>query len=167
MTQGQRHALSESPFGTGRPISVRERMSCSLGVCFGPCRPLPSVFIFLLSFLLSSAHPFRPSKILVRALLHRILCKAAHLRRTGGMLSQPVFDSGRDTTGVSRQICRFFVKVLSTSSWNYLGAKLIALDPTSRCNRLSANLGCSQCRQVSPGQCYRAEPSTAPLLTRL
>lgn len=55
-----------------------------------------------------------------------------------------------------------FVKVLSASSWNYLGAKLIALDPTSHCNRLSANLGFSQCSQVSPRQCGHTELSTAP-----
>lgn len=45
-----------------------------------------------------------------------------------------------------------YVKVLSVASWNYLGAKLIALDPTSHCNRLSANLGFSHCSQVSPRQ---------------
>lgn len=55
-----------------------------------------------------------------------------------------------------------FVKVLSASSWNYLGAKLIALDPTSHCNRLSANLGFSQCSQVSPRQCGHTELSAAP-----
>lgn len=54
-----------------------------------------------------------------------------------------------------------FVRVLSASSWNYLGAKLIALDPTSRCNRLSANLGFSQCSQVAPGQPCCTELSTA------
>lgn len=44
-----------------------------------------------------------------------------------------------------------YIKVLSVASWNYLGAKLIALDPTSLCNRLSANLGFSRCSQVGPG----------------
>lgn len=65
------------PCGTGRPISVCERMSCSLGVCFGLCQPLPSVFIFLLSFLLSSAHPFRPSKFY--SLLYGDPLSPAHL----------------------------------------------------------------------------------------
>lgn len=44
------------------------------------------------------------------------------------------------------------VKVLSVVSGNYLGAKLIALDPTSHRNRLSANLGLWRCSQVSPRQ---------------
>lgn len=81
------------PCGTGRPISVCERMSCSLGVCFGSCQPLPSVFIFLLSFLLSSAHPFRPSKFC--SLSYGILCRRRICReQTGvGMLSPLVFDT--------------------------------------------------------------------------
>lgn len=50
---------------------------------------------------------------------------------------------------------------LSAHSWNYLGAKLIALDPTSHCNRLSANLGFSRCSQVSLGQRGCTEQPTA------
>lgn len=37
-----------------------------------------------------------------------------------------------------------FVKALSAFSWNDLGAKLIAPDPTLRCNQLSVNLGFSE-----------------------
>lgn len=60
VTQGRRHAFWE-PFGTGRPFSVHKRMSCSLFVLahVSPCQASSS---FFLSFLLSSTHPFRPSK---------------------------------------------------------------------------------------------------------
>lgn len=57
----------------------------------------------------------------------------------------------------ARCVCVF----LSAHSWNYLGAKLIALDPTSHCNRLTANLGFSRCSQVSLGRrgCIEQPPA--------
>ena len=119
-------------------------MSCSLGVCFGWCQPLPSVFIFPLSILSSSAHSFQAFQVLI--------CKdsfqAAHLRKK--IVKSPGIWL-RCCRRVLQQICVLF-RFFSAPSWNYLGAKLIALDPTSRCNRLSANLGFSQYSQVSSGQ---------------
>lgn len=61
------------------------------------------------------------------------------MRTQAGMLSQLVFDSQEFFAG---DLC--FVKALSASSWNDLGAKLIAPDPASRCSQLSANLGFSE-----------------------
>lgn len=95
VTQGWRHALWE-PFGTSRPISVHKRMSCSLSVCFGPCQPLPSIFISLFPLPFYRPHtPFQTVQILVCCALlyflpHRILCRRLVCgEQTGsGMLSQ-------------------------------------------------------------------------------
>lgn len=102
---------------------------------------------FILPFIIHTL--FQTFQILVSSCLHRVLCSLLVCgEQIGvGMLSHLVFDSD-DTPGVLLEIYAL-LGFLSASSWNYLGAKLIALDPTSRCNRLSANLGFSQCSQVS------------------
>lgn len=165
MTQGRRHALSESPLEQAGPfLSARE---CPVLWVFvladvSPCQASSS--FFYPSFL-SSTHSFKPSKFSSTVFFFFYTgfysggSFAENSRQRVGMLSHLVFDS-EDTAEFLQEIC-VFVKVLSASSWNYLGAKLIALDPTSRCNRLSVNLGFSQCSQVSSGQRRCTELSTA------
>lgn len=70
---------------------------------------------------------------------------------------QQSFVGGSTIFGVCVCVC----VLLSAHSWNYLGAKLIALDPTSHCNRLSANLGFSRCSQVSLRQRGSTDQPTA------
>lgn len=95
---------------------------------------------FLLSLLLFSTHPLRPCTFLAALLLIRCFLLSSHCLDWKCL---SLLHSGRFFFGP-------YVKVLSVASWNYLGAKLIALDPTSHCNRLSANLGFSRCSQVWP-----------------
>lgn len=99
---------------------------------------------FLLSPLLSSTHPLRPSKFLAALLLIRFFFFF--------FISLSGLEMFKSASLWEIFFFRSYVKVLSVASWNYLGAKLIALDPTSHCNRLSANLGFSRRSQVSPRQ---------------
>lgn len=86
-------------------------------------------------------HPLRPCKFLASLLLIRLFFAIS-------LSGLEMFKSA----SLWEIFFGSYVKVLSVASWNYLGAKLIALDPTSHCNRLSANLGFSHCSQVSPRQ---------------
>lgn len=120
-------------------LSTRE---CTVpsGVCFGSCHIRPSVFIF----------PFIPPFIIhtPSQTLQILGCSSFNQ-----MFSFVISLSGLEMFKSASLWEIFFgpyVKVLSVASWNYLGAKLIALDPTSHCNRLSANLGFSRCSQVWP-----------------
>lgn len=142
------------PIGTSRPASVHKRMCCSLGVCVGWCQALPSSFIFLLS----PKYSFKPSRFSSAGFF---FYQVAHFEENSGSrnVKSACVWLVEDTQSFARDLC--FVKVLSVSSWNYLGAKLIAPDPTSRCNRLSANLGFSQCSQVLSGRHCLTELSTA------
>lgn len=102
----------------------------------------PVSSFFLLSLLLSSTHPLRPCTFLSALLFIRFFFFCHLIVRVGNVLSP--LHSGRFFFGS-------YVKVLSVASWNYLGAKLIALDPTSHCNRLSANLGSRAAAKSGPG----------------
>lgn len=79
------------PSGTVQPISVHKRMSCSLGVCFGSCQPLPSIFIFLFICPFIIHTPFQTFQTLSHSLslfffffLTQDSLSAAHLLRTDG-----------------------------------------------------------------------------------
>lgn len=86
--------------------------------------------------------------------------QAAHLQRGAdrNVKAAGVWLAGH--ARVLRQIC-VLLRSFQAASWNYLGAKLIAPDPASRCNRLTANLGFSQCSQGSSGWRCCTELSTA------
>lgn len=132
--------------------------------------PAKHLHLSFSSSLLSSTHPFsdRPNS--------RLLCSplfpstqdslsAARLWRTDGIrnVKSACVLTQRTQQSFAGGSTFFLCVFLSAPSWNYLGAKLIALDPTSHCNRLSANLGFSRCSQVSPRQRGHTEQPTALL----
>lgn len=135
-------SLSLNPSEQFVPFLSTRECTVPAGVCFGSCQAPPSVFIspFIPPFIIHT--PFQTSQILGCSSFNQIFFVRLSLSGLGIFKSASLWE-----------IFFFFgsyVKVLSVASWNYLGAKLIALDPTSHCNRLSANLGFSRCGQVSP-----------------
>lgn len=94
---------------------------------------------FLSSFLLSSKHSFKPSRSLICRLFYPGFLSGGSFADTSRNVKSASIWLGGVFAG---DLC--FVKALSAFSWNDLGAKLIAPDPTSRCNQLSANLGFSE-----------------------
>lgn len=147
MTQGQRRSRSlQIHLSSLSHFCPPENVLFPLVFALAHVRLRQVSSFLLLSLLLSSTHPFRPRKFLAAPLLIRFFLSGSHCLDWES-LSQ--LRSGRFFFLGS------YVKVLSVASWNYLGAKLIALDPTSHCNRLSANLGFSRCGQVSPWRWLR------------
>lgn len=125
-------------------LSTRE---CTVpgGVCFGSCQTQLSVFIcpFIPPFIVHT--PSQALQNLGCSSFNQIFFFFFFVISLSGL---EMFKSA----SLGEIFFGSYVKVLSVASWNYLGAKLIALDPTLHCNRLSANLGFSRCSQVSPRQ---------------
>lgn len=82
--------MLREPVGTGRPISVRNRMSCSLNVCFGRCQPLPSVFVF-----------FHPSFFIVLAALSSLPGSSSAVFYSGSLSGGSFADTGRNVKSAS------------------------------------------------------------------
>lgn len=135
-------SLSPNAFVQFVPFMSTRECTVPGGVWFGSFQTRLSVFIF------SFIHPFiihTPSQA-----LQVLGCTSINL-----IFFLVISLSGLEmfkSTSLWEIFLGSYNKVLSVASWNYLGAKLIALDPTSHCNRLSANLRFSRCSQVSPRQ---------------
>lgn len=136
-------SLSSNPFEQFVPFLSTRECTVPCSVCFGSCLRRVSSFL-LSSLLLSSTHPLKPHKFLAALLLISFFFVSISLSGLGMFKSASLWE-----IFLRGGSC---VKVLSVVSGNYLGAKLIALDPTSHRNRLSANLGLWRCSQVSPRQ---------------
>lgn len=138
-------SLSSNSFVQFVPFLSTRECTVPGGVCFGSCQTRLSVFIFpfIPPFIIHT--PSQTFQILGCSSFNQIFFFFFFISLSG-------LEMFKSASLWEIFFFRSYVKVLSVASWNYLGAKLIALDPTSHCNRLSANLGFSRRSQVSPRQ---------------